>query len=187
MIPSWSSFLLAVSVFIAVSWMLSSFSKLSQMIVVSESGSESDFPNNDRPIRALLQVLTPRTSHWPKAYLLACAKAESDPRRQIFLPLERLVTDMALGNIELRNPCEDLPCLILEGLAVRGWIVSIIPDSGSVQMDLGYLCFGWLAKVRSVWPECISLQSPKQAPVRSLGWSPFSPGADSDQIFGLWP
>jgi hypothetical protein len=72
----------------------------------------------DIPFQALLTVLTPTCSIWPPFYLALVHRARYSKPKSIILPLFKLMDDIYSGQIELRDPQNDLPGLLRDHLCV---------------------------------------------------------------------
>jgi hypothetical protein len=79
----------------------------------------------DVPLQALLTVLTPSCSIWPSSYLALVRRARTSKSQTIKLPLFKLLKDVTYGQIELRDPQNDLPDLLRDHCRVYAWFVCL--------------------------------------------------------------
>lgn len=79
-----------------------------------------------RALHALLAVLYPTTSIWPKHYI----SIASSTSRRLVIPLSVLLEDLGNGTIELRNAKRDLGRFLTHGCVVVGmWTIQLDVDS----------------------------------------------------------
>ncbi|THH29578.1 hypothetical protein EUX98_g4601 [Antrodiella citrinella] len=78
-------------------------------------------------LQKLLTILTPTCSRWPERYWVLAQEAVKSGVYK--LSVGTLVDDIAKGEVELRDPARDFPCLIMGSLVVDGLQVQLECES----------------------------------------------------------
>jgi hypothetical protein len=94
----------------------------------------------DEAQKALLALLTPSCSIWPPSYLLRVGHARNSRFKMIELPLFELVNDICSGQIELRDPQNDLTDLLCDRFRAFSWSIRLEIE---FSCRIGVLC--WLS------------------------------------------
>ena len=76
------------------------------------------------PFQALLNVFAPTSSSWPSLRCLQVVKSGSS-HREIKLDVLKLFEDVLSGQIDFRNPQDDLPDLLRKRLHIYGWCINL--------------------------------------------------------------
>lgn len=80
-------------------------------------------------LHALQTTLVPCQSIWPTVYLNAARKWDKSGHILLELPVSTLIEDIVNGQIELRNPSQDLPVLIQNAIVCYGHRFRLIVDA----------------------------------------------------------
>ena len=92
------------------------------------------------PLQALLTVLTPTCSIWPKFYRALVNHAHASEAKTIKLPLAKLFEDISRGNIEFRDLRNDLPDLLCGNLRAYAWSICL-----EVEVSFQVAILRWLS------------------------------------------
>ncbi|KAH7909928.1 hypothetical protein BJ138DRAFT_167834 [Hygrophoropsis aurantiaca] len=92
-------------------------------------------------LEALLTIICPSCSLWPKRYTKLAQAASLSGRESLSLPLSALMDDIYAGTIELRDPIGDLPSLLDGNTRVYAWAVKIQLGYTRCFMVLDWLVF----------------------------------------------
>lgn len=95
--------------------------------------------NTDEALDVLLTLISPTKSLWPKD-IIQVASAHKD--KIIKLPLSQLLSHIAAGTLEFRNPSQDLITLVKDGGVYRvdEWCIALVVDA-SWWITIGFWIF----------------------------------------------